>query len=109
MKTLQDLYKENPKEYKRMVSIANREHRKLFVENDKLTLSEPNFHQKDYVIYRKENYPRLQEQLDMLWHAIDEGKLDKTSKFYTTLKEIKDKFPKTLVYPVEETEETPEQ
>lgn len=104
MKTLEDLYKENPKEYRRMVSIANREQRQLFVENDKLTLSEPIFHQKNYIIYRKENYPRLQEQLDMLWHAIDEGKLDKTSDFYLTLKDVKDRFPKTLGQPIEETE-----
>ena len=106
MKTLEDLYKENPKEYKRMVAIANREHRQLFVENDKLTLSEPIFHQKNYIIYRKENYPRLQEQLDMLWHAIDEGRLDKTSDFYLTLKDVKDRFPKTLGQHVEEETES---
>ena len=34
------------------------------------------------------------EQLDNLWHDIDEGKLDKTGKFYTSIKVIKDKYPK---------------
>ena len=34
------------------------------------------------------------EQLDNLWHDIDEGKLDKTGKFYTSIKSIKDKYPK---------------
>ena len=33
-------------------------------------------------------------QLDKLWHDIDEGKLDKTGSFYTTIKTIKDKYPK---------------
>ena len=33
------------------------------------------------------------EQLDNLWHDIDEGKLDKTAKFYTSINVIKDKYP----------------
>ena len=43
---------------------------------------------------RKEQYPDIGDQLDMLWHAIDSGTLDKTSDFYTTLKEVKDNNPK---------------
>lgn len=43
---------------------------------------------------RKVAYPRIEEQLDMLWHAIDTGTLDKTSDFYTNLKVVKDKYPK---------------
>jgi len=43
---------------------------------------------------RKEQYPNIGDQLDMLWHAIDSGTLDKTSDFYITLKEIKDNNPK---------------
>lgn len=42
---------------------------------------------------RARNYPALKEQLDMLYHAIDDGLLGdaaKTSDFYTTLKTIKD-------------------
>ena len=42
----------------------------------------------------KLGYPDLGEQLDMIWHAIDAGKLDKTSDFYTKLKKIKDDNPK---------------
>ena len=34
------------------------------------------------------------EQLDNLWHDIDDGILDKTGKFYTSIKVIKDKYPK---------------
>jgi len=43
---------------------------------------------------RKEQYPDIGDQLDMLWHAIDSGTLDQTSEFYTTLKEVKDNNPK---------------
>jgi hypothetical protein len=39
-------------------------------------------------------YPDIGEQLDMLWHAIDDNTLDKTSDFYTALKSVKDKNPK---------------
>jgi hypothetical protein len=45
-------------------------------------------------VLRAKEYPRLQEQMDMLWHAIDENKLDKTSDFYLRLKAVKDKYPK---------------
>ena len=47
-------------------------------------------HQRD----RMPEYPNKEEQLDMLWHAIDEGTLDKTSDFYTELKSVKDAHPK---------------
>ena len=43
---------------------------------------------------RADEYPNVKEQLDMLWHAIDDGTVDKTSEFYTTLKSIKDSLPK---------------
>jgi len=43
---------------------------------------------------RKEQYPDIGDQLDMLWHAIDLGTLDQTSDFYITLKEVKDNNPK---------------
>ena len=44
---------------------------------------------------RRSEYPSMGDQLDMLWHAIDDGTLDKTSTFYTSLKATKDKYPKT--------------
>ena len=46
---------------------------------------------------RKEEYPDLAEQLDLLWHAIDAGTLDDRdhrNKFYTTLKQVKENNPK---------------
>jgi hypothetical protein len=43
---------------------------------------------------RAKEYPTLAEQLDMLWHAIDSGTLNKSSDFYTTLKSVKEQYPK---------------
>ena len=43
---------------------------------------------------RKLEYPALEEQLDKLFHDIDQGKLDKTGSFYTALKAVKDAHPK---------------
>ena len=39
-------------------------------------------------------YPSIGDQLDMLWHAIDSGTLNKTSDFYTAIKAVKDAHPK---------------
>lgn len=56
-------------------------------------------YEKDYAArqYQRERhdlYPGIREQLDLLWHAIDKDKLDKTSDFYTKLKKVKDDNPK---------------
>lgn len=47
-----------------------------------------------YIDKRQVEYPKIADQLDMLWHAIDSGTLDKNSEFYTTLKAVKDANPK---------------
>ena len=39
-------------------------------------------------------YPAIADQLDMLWHDIDTGKLDKTGTFYAAIKKVKDAVPK---------------
>ena len=49
---------------------------------------------REYVKARGPLYPDLAEQFDLLWHAIDDGALDKTSDFYTKLKKVKDDNPK---------------
>ena len=47
---------------------------------------------------RREIYPDIREQLDMLWHAIDDGDWTaakaKTTEFYTKIKKVKDDNPK---------------
>jgi hypothetical protein len=47
-----------------------------------------------YARNRKKSYPQIADQLDMIYHAIDAGALDKDSDFYKALKAVKDKYPK---------------
>ena len=47
-----------------------------------------------YKYQRVAKYPSIGDQLDMLWHAIDNGTLNKTSDFYTAIKAVKDAHPK---------------
>ena len=47
-----------------------------------------------YARNRQLEYPQIGDQLDMLYHAIDAGKVNKTSDFYKALKAVKDKHPK---------------
>ena len=39
-------------------------------------------------------YPSISDQLDKLYHDIDDGKLDKTGSWYKAVKDTKDKFRK---------------
>ena len=52
----------------------------------------------DYAELRRETYPSIGDQLDMLWHAIDTGDWTaakvKTTEFYTALKAVKTAHPK---------------
>ena len=40
-------------------------------------------------------FPSLGEQLDLLYHDMENSKLDQTGEFYKTIKAIKDANPKT--------------
>ena len=48
-----------------------------------------------YKVSRGQEYPQITDQLDMLWHAINTNSLNQTSDFYTTIKAVKDKYPKS--------------
>jgi len=65
----------------------------LEAESDKIEAQEiANQYQSD----RRWQYPRLEEQLDMIWKSIDSGQpLDKNSDFYKTIAAVKAKYPKT--------------
>jgi hypothetical protein len=62
---------------------------------EEITRLQEEYDAKEYARKRAVEYPALNEQLDMLWHAIDEGKLNKYSDFYKTLKSVKEKYPKS--------------
>ena len=47
-----------------------------------------------YKSNRRNEYPTLAEQLDKLYHDINNGTLDNTGDFYTAIKTVKDKYPK---------------
>ena len=48
-------------------------------------------------VQRSQEYPAIVEQLDMLYHAMDADSDLKTkfSSFYTSIKAVKDKYPKS--------------
>tara|TARA_Y100000015_G_scaffold7465_1_gene6970 strand:- start:2032 stop:2217 length:186 start_codon:yes stop_codon:yes gene_type:complete len=51
----------------------------------------------NYAGKRKNYYPSLLKQLDLLYHDIDSGKFGdaaKTGSFYLARKAVKDKYPK---------------
>lgn len=63
-----------------------------------------------YIWKRQQAYPQLGEQLDMIWHLIDDGVLGeevKNTEFYLKLKEVKDKYPKEQIADASKTIETP--
>ena len=53
------------------------------------------YNQYEYERTRMGKYPDLDHQLDMLFHDIEEGRLDKTGSFYRAIKKVKEKYPKT--------------
>lgn len=52
-------------------------------------------HEGDYRKKRAEAYPDVSEQLDMLWHAMHEGKTEKVEPFYSSIASVKRQFPKS--------------
>lgn len=54
-------------------------------------------HKSDYAARRVEEYPPLADQLDMLWHAMNTGGMDKVEPFYSTIKSIKQRYPVSSV------------
>ena len=95
------VYSENPHSDKAMsnaVIETGIDESDLEVVEENLSVDEWNkktFDQESWTIKRRAEYPIIGDQLDMLWHAIDDETLDKTSDFYTSLKATKDKYPKT--------------
>ena len=50
---------------------------------------------RSYKAKRSEEYPFIKQQLDNLWHDIENDTLDKTGKFYTSISAVKSNHPKS--------------
>lgn len=48
-----------------------------------------------YDAKRQMAYPNIGEQLDMLWHAMDADESKRLEPFYSSIKGIKEEFPKS--------------
>lgn len=48
----------------------------------------------DYRAQRAAAYPSLGDQLDMLWHAMDDNATARIEPFYSEIKAIKEQYPK---------------
>ena len=48
----------------------------------------------EYRRLRGKEYPHYHDQLDALWHGMDDGTLPKVEGFYDPIKAVKDKYPK---------------
>jgi len=59
-----------------------------------ITRLQAEYDSKQYARDRATQYAPLADQLDMLWHAIDQGIDLKQSDFYTGNKAVKDAHPK---------------
>jgi len=47
-----------------------------------------------YLDLRRNDYPSIGDQLDLLYKAMDTGEIPKALEFFNALKEIKDRYPK---------------
>lgn len=47
----------------------------------------------DQVGLRRAVYPSIEDQLDMLWHAMDDDASKRLEPFYSAIKAVKDQFP----------------
>lgn len=50
----------------------------------------------EYVIARLREYPTTGDQLDALWHAMNTGALPIVEPFYSDIKAVKEKYPRTV-------------
>lgn len=51
-------------------------------------------HRGNYAERRAEDYPSLEEQMDMLWHGMREGTIAKVEPFYSRIASVKERYPK---------------
>ena len=61
-----------------------------------LSLAEQIKKEKAHYLPRIKKYPKIDEQLDMLWHAMDSGEIPKATEWYNKIKEVKESIPKQV-------------
>lgn len=61
----------------------------VFDENDQIVQR-----QRSYAEHRAMQYPNVTDQLDALWHAMDDGTLPKAEPFYSDILAVKQAHPK---------------
>jgi len=47
----------------------------------------------DQIGLRRAVYPSIEDQLDMLWHGMNDDPSKRIEPFYSTIKAVKDQFP----------------
>ena len=70
--------------------------KQCLIDNPVLTNDKTINEQAPYINQRRNAYPEIGDQLDMLWHSIDESPelKQKYFKFYEAIKAVKAKYPK---------------
>lgn len=48
-----------------------------------------------YSAQRRSAYPAVSDQMDMLWHAMNSDQMPRVEPFYSAIKAVKDRFPKS--------------
>lgn len=61
-----------------------------------LAIAEEIRKEKSHYLPRIKKYPKIDEQLDMLWHAMDSGEIPKATEWYNKIKQIKQSTPKEI-------------
>ena len=51
-------------------------------------------HNEDYAKARAAEYPSVKDQLDALWHAMNDGLIPKIEPMYSQIKTVKDTYKK---------------
>ena len=66
------------------------------IPKNKIQAKIDNIENQNYISKRRSAYPEIGDQLDMLWHSIDEDPAlkQKYFKFYEAIKAVKAKYPK---------------
>jgi 4-hydroxyphenylpyruvate dioxygenase-like putative hemolysin len=67
--------------------------KQMLVDGQVVDTQEPIF-EATYQTKRMSDYPSVGEQMDMLWHAMNNGDMAKIEPFYSEILAVKQRFPK---------------